>query len=307
MAQQGKGTTVTEAVKGVLAIVAACVIWGLSGLFYKALTHIPAIEIMAHRTIWGAVLFLIVLALQGRASEPGRVLGRRRGLGVILLAALMVGINWFTFVLAVQLDKALEASLGYFIFPLVAVALGVLAFGERLSRMQAAAVGLAALAVLLLTVGLGVPPWIALLLGITFGIYGMLKKRLDMGPVLSVTVEAILLIPVAGVILLIVHGGGGGSFGAGWFDSVMLMLSGPMTATPLILFSYGARRAAMASVGLISYLNPTLQFLVATLIFHEPFGPWHAVSFALIWTALAIYTTSRWRQDRAAARRSPRS
>ncbi|WP_135506378.1 EamA family transporter RarD [Roseovarius aestuariivivens] len=290
--------------RGVLAIICACMIWGLSGMFYKLLVHLPAIEMMAHRTIWAAVFFLIVLGVQGRATAPFAALTRRRDLPIIVLASLMVGANWFTFVFAVQIGKALDASLGYFIFPLVAVFLGLLVFGERLSRVQTAAVILAAVGVITLTAGLGVPPWISLILGITFGIYGMLKKGLDLGPITSVTAEAILLVPLAVGLLIWVHLQGGDALGVSWAETGLLMLSGPITATPLILFSYGARRVALASVGLLSYLNPTLQFLVATLVFHEFFGLWHGVAFGMIWTALALYSWSRWHQDKARSRLS---
>jgi chloramphenicol-sensitive protein RarD len=196
----------------------------------------------------------------------------------------------------------MEASLGYYIFPLVAVLLGAIAFRERLGKAQLFAVALALCAVVTLTWGLGVPPWIALILASSFGLYGLVKKGLSVGPVVSVTAEVLLLSPIALTVLWYVHSDGTGAFAVTWRDSLLLMFSGILTGTPLIMFSYATKRVTLATVGLVQYLNPTLQFLVATLIFREVFSFWHAVAFAMIWTALAIYTTASLRQDRAARR-----
>lgn len=292
----------SETAKGVAATIMACTLWGLSGLFYDLMPDVPALEIMAHRTIWAFVFFALYLWTQGRIRAPFEALAQPRALRVIGFATVMVGINWLGFVYAIQTDRALEASLGYFIFPLVSVLLGRVVFAERLGQAQTLAVALAACAVLLLTVGLGVAPWIALLLGVTFGLYGMIKKRLDVGPVVSVTAEAMLLLPPVLLALIWYHAQGQGHFGVTVAETLLLMLAGPMTAVPLMLFSYAARRITMASMGLISYLNPSLQFVVATLIMAEPFGLWHAIAFGLIWTALVIYTSATWHHDRAARR-----
>jgi chloramphenicol-sensitive protein RarD len=280
----------------------ASTLWGLSGLFYDLMPHVPAPEIMAHRTVWGFVFFALYLWNKGRLRAPFEALAKPRALRVISAAAVMVGTNWLGFVYAVQTDRALEASVGYFIFPLLSVLFGRLFYAERLDHAQTLAVALAAGGVLVLTVGLGVTPWIALLLGISFGLYGLIKKGLNLGPVVSVTAESMLLLPFASLAIVWIHMQGQGHFGATGFDTVLLMLSGPMTAVPLMLFSYSALRISMASVGVISYLNPSLQVVVAALIMAEPFGLWHGMSFGLIWTALVIYTTASWRQDRAARR-----
>jgi len=292
----------SESVKGIAAMLGACTIWGLSPLYYKLLDHVPPIEVLAHRTLWSCVFFACVLLVQGRLGLVRLALSGRRDALVVGFAALMISTNWFFFISSIQIGKAIEASLGYYTFPLASVLLGAAVFGERLGRAQMLAVALAAVAVAVLTAGLGVAPWIALILAITFGLYGVVKKSLSVGPVVSVTAEVALLSPVAMVVLWRVHDAGGGHFAAGTADSLLLMVSGPLTATPLILFSFAARRLRLATVGLLQYLNPTLQFLVATLVFREVFSPWHAIAFALIWTALAIYSTAAWRQDRAARR-----
>lgn len=291
----------TEAGKGVAALIAACTIWGLSGLFYKFLAHVPPIEILAHRTLWSLVFFTLLLLLQGRMGQLRLALGSPRSLAIVLFAALMISINWFIFILSIQIGRATEASLGYYLFPLVAVLIGRAVFAERLSRMQALAVGLATLAVTILTLGLGVAPWIALILSVSFGLYGLVKKRLSAGPVVSVTAEVLVLAPIACVVLLMAHRDGG-AFGADLKDSLLLMMSGIQTAGPLMLFSYASKRVRMGTVGLIQYINPTLQFIVAVVIFLEPFQGWQIIAFALIWVALALYSAASVSLERAARR-----
>ncbi|MFO7804598.1 MAG: EamA family transporter RarD [Paracoccaceae bacterium] len=296
-----------EQTKGVIAMVATCTVWGLSGIYYKLLEHIQPIEILAHRTLWSCAFFAFVLLLQGRISLLGQAVAGRSSVFSIALAALMISTNWFVFITSVHTGRAMEASLGYYIFPLVAVLLGALAFRERLGRAQLFAVALALCAVVTLTLGLGVPPWISLVLATSFGLYGLVKKGLSVGPVVSVTAEVLLLSPIALTVLWYFHTGPGGAFGANWRDSLLLAFSGILTGTPLIMFSYATKRITLATVGLVQYLNPSLQFLVATLIFQEVFSFWHAIAFAMIWTALAIYTTASLRQDRAARRAILRS
>ena len=289
----------TETLKGVIALVAACTIWGLSALFYKALGGVDPSEVLAHRIVWSLVFFSAVLLLQGRLTVLWAALTDMASLRVIVLASLLISVNWFFFIWAIQVGRATESSLGYYIFPLLAVLIGWAAFGERLSRVQWVAVALAGLAVLTLTIGLGIVPWISMLLATTFGLYGLIKKRLDMGPVVSVTAEVMILFPVALGWLALLHLGGGGAFGGNLSTSLLLAAAGPMTSVPLILFSYGARRLAMATVGVVQYINPTLQFFCAVVILEEPFGTVHMVAFSLIWSALALYSVSAFRQDKA--------
>ena len=289
----------TEATKGVLALIATCTIWGLSGIYYKLLAHIPPIEILAHRTLWSFLFFAAFLMFQGRLAVLGRTVGSLRAAMVIGFAAFMISINWFVFITSIQIGRAVEASLGYYIFPLVAVLLGAVVLHEKLGRAQILAVALATVAVITLTLGLGVAPWIALILATSFGLYGLIKKRIEAGPVVSVTAEVMLLTPIAVIVLAQVHLRGQGAFGADISDSLLLAFSGILTATPLILFSYAAKRVRLATVGLVQYINPTLQFLVAISVFREGFSFWHAVAFALIWVALTIYTVATLRQDSA--------
>ncbi|PHQ96856.1 MAG: protein RarD [Marinosulfonomonas sp.] len=299
-----------EAKKGVLAMVIACIIWGLSPLYYKLIDHIDPLEVLSHRTLWSFVFFGTVLLFQRRFGEVFTLLGNWRDLLVVLFAALMISANWFLFIYSIQLERTVETSLGYYIFPLVAVVLGRVVFGERLSVVKWGAVVLATVAVVILTIGLGSPPWISLALAITFGLYGVIKKQTRAGSVVSVSGEVLLLAPVALIWLWGVHTQNwpglvqaeGGVFTNNWRDSIILIFSGPVTATPLILFSYASKRIALASVGLIQYLNPTLQFFCAVVIFGEVFTPVHALAFPLIWLALAIYSFDAFRQERASSR-----
>lgn len=287
---------------GVMAMIGACLIWGLSPLYYRLLSHVPPLEVLAHRALWSLVFFGLVLGVQGRLGELRPMLSNRRHLGLILLASMCISVNWFLFIWATMIGRNTETSLGYFIYPLVAVLIGALGFGERLDRLQKLAVALAGLAVLVLTLGLGVPPWISLALAATFAIYGTVKKQLPLGPVISVTGEVLVFLPLALGYLLWAHGTGAagqGAFGMNWRDSLLLVLAGPITAVPLILFSAAARRVAMSTVGLLQYLNPTLQLTLAAVVFGEALSLWHGLAFPMIWTALALYSVALWRQERS--------
>lgn len=299
----------TETLKGVIAMVSASTIWGLSPIYYKLLDKVPPLEVLSHRTLWSFVIFGTILLVQGRAGALVRAFAQPRTLLVIAAAALLISINWFVFILSIQIGHAVEASLGYYVFPLVAVALGFLVFGEKMGRAQALAVALAGLAVAVLGFGLGVTPWVPLVLAGAFGFYGLLKKTLTIGPIVSVTGEVTILLPLALIWLWGVNMDGwtgvsgrvGGFFGHDLYYTLMLMFSGILTAGPLMLFAYATQRLRLSSVGLIQYLNPTLQFFVAVLIFREDFTIWHAAAFGLIWVALGIYTVSGLRLAKSTA------
>jgi len=292
----------SDPVKGICAMFTACCIWGLSALYYRAIAQVPPLEVLSHRTLWSAVFIGIILISRGRMNRlPHQTIGR------VILAALMISVNWFIFIYSVQIGQVAQSSLGYYIFPLVAVALGAIFLGERLSALQWLAVGLAGIAVLILSFGIGRVPYISLGLALSFGFYGLLKKPLTIGPLRSVFWEVAFLIPLALIWLFGVHlfdwqgvaGRSGGYFGSSAPMTAMLVFSGALTAAPLILMAYAMERLRLATVGLVQYVNPTLQFLLATVVFMEPFGTIHLVSFALIWAGLALYSSQALRQDRA--------
>lgn len=287
--------------KGVLAMLLACTIWGLSALYYRAIAQVPPLEVLSHRTIWSAVFIGIILVIKGRAFTFPRGAVLR-----IILASLFISLNWFFFIYAVQVGEVRQSSLGYYIFPLVAVALGALFLGERLQPVQWFAVGLAVVAVLILSVGVGQVPYISLVLAFTFGFYGLVKKGLTIGPMRSVFWEVIALLPLALIWLMGAHwfdwqgvaGRSGGYFGSGLQVSVLLVLSGIVTGLPLVLMAYAMERLRLATVGLVQYLNPTMQFTLATVVFMEPVGRTHIIAFALIWVGLGIYSYNALRQER---------
>lgn len=284
---------------GILAMIGSCTIWGLSGLFYKQLVQVPAIEILAHRTVWSFLFFVLLLGVQGRLGHVRGSFANWRSFCLTIVAALMISANWFLFIWAIETEQATQSSIGYYIYPLVAVVLGRMLFSERLTPLQWVAIGIAAIAVCVLTYGLGGAPWIALTLAITFAIYGVIKKQLSVGPVVSVTAEVLLVVPFAVIFLLLTWHNGQGAFGRDLATTGLLILAGPLTAVPLILFSIAARRTSMATVGLVGYLNPTLQFICAVIVFSEPFTSWHVTAFSMIWTALAVYSAVLWSQERA--------
>jgi chloramphenicol-sensitive protein RarD len=289
----------TGQMQGILLMIGACSIWGLSPIYYKLLIDVPSFELLAHRTFWSLVVFAGLLALQGRLGQLRAALGQPRALLITAFAALMVTANWFLFIVSVQIGQVRELSLGYYIFPLLAVLLGVIVFRERLKALQWGAVGLATVAVVQLTWGLGTAPWIALICATTFAAYGVVKKRLAVGAVVSVTAEVVLLAPLSLGWLIWLGMQGTGVFGADLPTSALLVFSGVLTALPLVLFSAAAKRVNMATLGLLQYLNPTLQFFCAVVLFGEPLTLWHGIAFGLIWVALALYSTSSLVQERA--------
>ncbi len=288
----------TPARRGIVGVLVACVIWGLAPLYYRYLSRIPAPEMLAHRTLWSAVTFGGLMAGQGRLALLVQA-ARGPELPRILLTALLISFNWGFFIWAIQNGHAIEAGLGYYIFPLMAVVLGVLTYGERLSPLQGLAVGLVAAAVALLTIGIGVAPWIALCLGLSFAAYTRTKKGMKTDATASVTLEVLLLAPLALAYLVWLHlGQGGGGFGREVEASVLLPLTGVITAGPLILFSSGAQKVRLSTLGLAQYLNPTLQVVCAAWIMGDAVTRWHLGALALIWGAVILYSAEAWRQDR---------
>ena len=287
----------SEAHKGILAVLASGLIWGFSPIYYKLLTHVPPIELLAHRVLWSVIFFVFLLGFQRRLGALRTALTTRRSVATLFLGACLIGVNWYIFIWSIQVEKATEASLGYFIFPLVAVAMGWIGFGERLSRLQNIAIALAVAAVILMTLSKGLFPWIALVIALSFSLYGYVKKTILTGPVVSVTAEVLLLVPLAVAVLYFVHREGAGSFGKAGFDTLLFIVSGPLTATPLIFFTYAARRISMATLGLSNYLNPTIQFFCAIVIFNEPINSVQFFSFAMIWLALALYSWEGFRKE----------
>lgn len=289
---------------GLAAAVTAFTIWGVLPLYLRPLTHLPATEIMAHRIVWCCVLALAWLAARRELGAVRRALANGGTRLRLAASAALISVNWLVYVWAVTHGHVIESSLGYFINPLISVVLGVMVLGERLNGVQKCAVALAALGVLYLAVVAGRPPWIALGLAASFGLYGLTRKVVAVEAVPGLATETLMLAPFAAGFLVWLHLAGTGALGESTPRVDALLLgSGLVTALPLALFAYGARRIPLSTVGLVQYIGPTLQFLVGLWFFREPFDIQRGAGFAIIWAALAIYAgDGLWRNRRQFAR-----
>lgn len=281
---------------GAFAAAAAFLLWGSFGLYFHALGALPATEVLAHRILGGAVFAFLLLALRGRLGQIRGILADRPAALRLGASAVAVGLNWGLFVWAVAHGRALEASLGYYIYPLVSVFLGRVFLDERLTGRQGAAIVVAALGVAWLVAhGHGVP-WVALALALSFGIYGLLRKTIAVPALSGLLVETAWLVPLA--VLYLAWEGGGAAMHADARLLGLLALAGPVTVVPLALFAFGARRLRLSTLGLMMYINPTMQMLVAVFVLDEPFTSAHAVAFSAIWVGVALYS---WPARRARA------
>lgn len=288
--------------RGVLHGAAAYGIWGLFPIYWKLFAGIPALEVLAHRITWSFVALALVLAGVQRQRVRALLATSRRTVGLYALAALLIGVNWFLYVWAVNAGFVVETSLGYFMTPLVNVLLGVLVFRERLSRLQWTAVALAATGVLYLTWAYGSAPWIALGLAATFGSYGLVKKKGTLPAFDGLTLETALLVVPASAYLLWLKAGDGGAFlRSGAVIPLLLAGGGLITVVPLLLFASAVRLVPLSIVGILQYIAPTIQLLLGVLLFQEPFTQTQAVGFSFVWTALVIFTLDGVRGRRAAA------
>lgn len=279
--------------RGFLYALAAYLLWGVMPFYMKAVAHIPAIEVVAHRAVWSVPVAGGLLVWLGRTSDIRRALRTPRTLVMGLLTAALISVNWCVYVWAIAVDRALETALGYYINPLFSIFLGAVLLGEKLTRGQLAAISLAVLAVVILTWENGGLPWVSIVLPVSWGFYALFKKTLPIGPAQGFFLEVIILaLPALGYIVW-AQASGNGHFGdQGMGDVWLLMLSGPLTAVPLILFANGAKLLQLSTIGIMQYIPPTLIFLVAVFAFREPFSRTTAVAFALIWAGLALYSWS---------------
>ncbi len=293
-----------EAGTGLIYGICAYLIWGFFPVFFKAIGAVPALQIVSHRIVWSAVLLLLLSCTRKRRMAVREALTDRRSLLILVTTALLIATNWLVFIIAVGHGQVLQSSLGYFITPFVSVLLGRIILKERLRRLQLISLLLAAAGVLSLTIRYGSFPWTALLLAVTFGSYGLLRKVVRTEALAGLTVETLLLAPLAGGYLLVVARQGQAAFpAAGMQTSLLLMAAGVVTAVPLLLFAAAARRLKMATVGFLQYITPTLHFLLAVLVYGEAFTSAHLVSFLLIWTGLICYSWDAWRALAAQRRR----
>jgi chloramphenicol-sensitive protein RarD len=281
-----------RALTGVLYAVGAFTIWGvIAPLHFKLLAGVPALEILAQRIVWSCVLAVGLIAAQGLWGDVRRVLGSATTLPFLCLSALLVGGNWLVYIWAITTGHLVEASLGYFINPLVNVVLGIVFLGERLTRLQMAACALAALGVLVMAIAAGVIPWIALSLGISFGFYGLIRKSVRADPLVGFFVETLVLLPFsAGYVLWLLASGTSAMLRGDLRIDLLLVLTGGTTSAPLIFFAAAAQRLKLSTVGLLQYVSPSLLLALGIFVYGEPFTAVDAVAFGAIWTALALYS-----------------
>jgi chloramphenicol-sensitive protein RarD len=280
-----------ENIKGVLCGVSAYLIWGLSPVYWKLLHTVPAFEIINHRIIWSFLFLVPLLVIKRSWKEVKAALVNPRTFSLLVLSSLLVAFNWLLYIWAINHDRVLQASLGYYINPLVNVLLGMLFLKERMRRAQLVAFVLATAGVCYLTFYYGGFPWISLTLAFSFGFYGLIRKIIPVGSLAGLSIETLLLSVPATIWLFYLDRSGAGTFlHSGGILDVILMGSALVTAVPLLLFTQGARRLNLSTVGFLQYIAPTCMFLLGVFVFKEPFAKEQVVSFILIWTALAVYS-----------------
>ena len=297
--QRTKPTLESRTIIGAVYASSAFLIWGVSPIYWKAMRVVPALEIILHRIVWSFILLLPLMIILRRWQEFVDALRNYRTLFILLFTAMIVGGNWLLYIWAVNNDHLLQASLGYYINPLVNVVLGMVFLKERLRMLQAVAVILATAGVIYLTVYFGSFPWIALTLALTFGFYGLIRKVAPVGALVGLTVETLLLsIPALVYIVYLDSHGQGSIFRVSLKLDLLLMGCAPLTAIPLLFFTLGARRLYLSTMGLLQYIAPSCMFILAVFLFREPFATAQVVTFILIWTALAIYSMDSMRYYR---------
>jgi len=293
-------STVPDA-KGLALGVTAYALWGVLPLYIHLLKGVPSLQVLAHRVLW-SLLLLAAIVIAPRKGRAILAAARGRTLLLLVASAALIAINWIVYIWAVQNDHVLEASLGYFINPLVNVALGVAILGERLRRIQGVAIAIAAVGVAVLALDGGGSLWISLSLAASFGLYGLVRKIVAIDALGGLTIETLLLAPACAAWLAYAVSTGDGAFGHSRHLDTLLVLAGAVTATPLLLFAAAARRMPYATLGLLQYIAPSLQFLEAVLLFGEPVHTVHIVTFVLIWSGCALYAWDSLRGLRASAK-----
>jgi chloramphenicol-sensitive protein RarD len=277
--------------RGTIYALAAYLLWGVLPIYWKQLTGVPAIETTAHRVVWSALLLGVILLVRRQWTPLRTALRSRRTFITFGATAALILTNWLVYLYAINEDQLVQTSLGYYINPLINVLLGVIFLRERPRPLQWLAIGIAAVAVGYMTIQYGHLPWIALSLATTFGFYGLIKKTTPVPALEGMLLEmAYLTIPLGGYLLVLAAAGSGAFVAAGTQTTILLTLCGVVTAAPLVLFSAGAQRVSMTVLGLLQYITPTIQFVLAVAVFREPFSLGQLIGFVLVWIALAVFT-----------------
>lgn len=284
-------TSRNSATVGILYAFAAFVLWGFLPIYWKLLEGIPSEEILAHRIFWSALFLISIIIVKGRLKDIKRAVSTTRNILFITACAILITINWGVYIWAVNSGHIVEAGMGYYITPLLVVLLAVVILKEKLGLWKLAAVMFAFIGVLVMTFRFGRVPWIALILALSFSFYGLLKKFIDADSTIGVTLETIILAPAALAYIILKQASGTGALGAVPVGTVIILLmSGVVTATPLLWYSMGAKNAPLSTLGLIQYIAPTIQIIIGVLMYGEQFTDTHLISFGFIWFGLIIYS-----------------
>lgn len=290
----------SETRKGVVAALSAYLLWGFLPILFRLIDEAGSMLIVAERTLWSLVLLAVIIAFAGGFTEVRAVLTDGRRMRVIGLSAVLLVGNWLLYVWAVETGQVLEASFGYFINPLVNVAIGMILLGERQNRMQTIAIGIAVVAILIQAAGIGRIPFVALGLALSFGFYGFIRKTAQAGPATGLFAETVVVAPFAMAFVAFDLATRGIGVHADPVQMTLLVLTGPATAIPLLLFAYGVRRLRLTTIGMFQYLAPSIQFLLAITLFGEALNPLRLLSFALIWVSLMVFSWDSFQQRRRA-------
>lgn len=289
--------------KGIWLAVAAYSIWGFFPIYWKLLKQVPALQLLAHRIGWSFILLVLVLVLSRRWRDFRQAIASRKILRTYFVAAILIGINWLTYVWAVNAGFIVETSLGYFINPLVSVLLGVILLKEQIRPWQWVAIGLAASGVVYLTITYGSLPWIALTLAFSFAFYGLVKKTAPLGSIHGLTLETgILFLPSVGWLIFSEVGGEGAFLHSGFTSDLLMVGAGLVTTVPLLMFASAAKMIPLSMIGILQYIAPTIQFLIGILIYQEPFTHTRVIGFMIVWLALVIFGVEGWVVRRSARR-----
>ncbi|MBY5562056.1 EamA family transporter RarD [Rhizobium leguminosarum] len=286
--------------RGFAFALTAYLLWGFLPIYMKAVAHISPAEVIAHRIVWSLPLAGIVLIVLGRTQDIRAALSSPRMLAMAALTASLITVNWGTYVWAIGAGHSLDAALGYFINPLFSIFLGAVFLKEKLQPLQITAIALAALAVAILALDSGGIPWVALTLAISWGFYALLRKTLPLGPNQGFFLEVLILSgPALLYILYLEFGGQGHLYRTGLADTTLLLGCGVITAVPLMIYANGAKLLKLSTIGIMQYIAPTMIFLIAVFVFHEPFGTARMIAFPLIWAGLFLYSWSMLKGSRA--------
>jgi chloramphenicol-sensitive protein RarD len=288
----------SEARKGVTFGIAAHLVWGVMAYYFKLIADVSPVEVAVHRGLWSLAVAALVIWFLGQFDDVRKAIANPRILLTLLFTSLLIVFNWGFYVWSIQNGHTIEASLGYYINPLLNVVAGALFLGERFTRLQLLAIGIAVVAVLLQTIAAGVVPWLGLMLGSTFCLYGFIRKTVDVGATQGFFIEVLIIFPPALAIAMWMGGTGEAAFLTTSFYTLMLMGCGVLTAAALLFFAAAIKRIRYSTAGLMQYISPSLVFLTAVFIFGEPMNIWRWLSFALLWVALAIYSYAALKEGR---------